>query len=324
MNFILKRKSIAVVFIIALCVFCTDCKSGINSKSKSDCTLEAASVEKSNEGTGKVKYIYQTQYVDLAFVSDEEKNEWKSALVSLLNNEKTPVCEQGEEAEEYSYLYSDRPCIEAGYQLALFDINIDGTPELLVNVGGGSAGNAFYHVYDLMSGEEIGTLNGGYDNSWCIYFNRSTGQFESIGQFEWRSGWEGKIRLVNKATITDTLAGSSKYLYEETQLCAYYRIDAVSVELTEEDEKTDSAIQSAWEEVCSGARFWVNEDHATIETYFKAQDRFTENHIRIAETGMQLVDWDDVANGDGGIATQAEKMADALLSSSQKYVKPLS
>lgn len=235
-----------------------------------------------------------------------------------------PVCEKGEGSEEYSYLYTDRPCIEKGYQLALFDINIDGTPELLVNAGGGSAGNAFFYVYDLMSGEEIGTLNGGYDNSWCIYSNRSTGQLKSIVQFEWRSGWEGKIRLVNKATITNTMVGSSNYLYEENLLCAYYEIDAASAELTEEDEKMEPAIQSAWEEITSGARFWVNENRATIEAYFKAQDRFTENYIRIVETGMQLVDWDDVVNGDEDIATQIEKMADALLSSSQKYVKPLS
>lgn len=130
--------------------------------------------------------------------------------------------------------------------------------------------------------------------------------------------------MVNKATITNTMVGSSNYLYEENLLCAYYEIDAASAELTEGDEKMEPAIQSAWEEICSGARFWVNENRATIEAYFKAQDRFTENYIRIVETGMQLVDWDDVVNGDEDIATQTEKMADALLSSSQKYVKPLS
>lgn len=318
-----RKRIFAAVLIIVLCVFCAGCKNDANEECESDGAFEAASVEKSDETTEKVKYIYQTKYVDFAFVSDQQKNEWKSALVSLLNNEKTPVYEKGEGVEGYSYLYPDRPCIEPGYQLALFDVNTDGTPELLVNVGGGSAGNAFYYVYDLMSGKEIGTLNGGFDHSWCIYFNRTTGRFVSIGQFEWRSGWRGKVRLVNQATITNTMAGNSHYLYEENLLCAYYEIDAASVELTDEEQETNPAVQDNWEEIYTDVRFWVNEDRAAIEAYFKAQDRFTENYIRIAQTGIQLIDWHDVVNDDDSIAVKAEKMADALLSSGQKFVKPM-
>lgn len=78
---------------IVLCVFCVGCKNDVNEKSESDSISEAASAEKSDDEPEKVKYIYQTKYVDFAFVSDQQKSEWKSALVSLLNNEKTPVYE---------------------------------------------------------------------------------------------------------------------------------------------------------------------------------------------------------------------------------------
>ena len=321
-SIIMKNKSVlAAILIIVLCVFCVGCKNDVNEKSESDSISEAASTEKSDDEPEKVKYIYQTKYVDFEFVPDEQKSEWKSALVSLLNNEKTPVYEKGGGLDGYSYLYPDRPCIENGYQLALFDINTDGTPELLVNAGGGSVGNAFYYVYDIMSGEEIGTLNGGHSDSWCIYFNRSTGKFESIGQFEWRNGWMGKIRLVNKAIITDAMGRSGDYLHETNLMCAYYMIGAVETELT--DEETGLGYQNDWSEVYNGVRFWVNEDSATIEAYFKAQDNFTENYIRIAETGIQLIDWHDVVNDDDSVAVKAEKMADALVSSGQKFVKPM-
>ena len=78
-------------------------------KSESDSISEAASTEKSDEEPEKVKYIYQTKCVDFEFVPGEQKSEWKSALVSLLNNEKTPAYEKGGGLDGYSCLYPDRP-----------------------------------------------------------------------------------------------------------------------------------------------------------------------------------------------------------------------
>lgn len=270
------------------------------------------------EETEKVKYVYKTKYVDFEFVSDKEKAEWKSALVSLLSNPRSELYENEEGKVSSSCPYPDRPSIAKGYQIALFDINVDGVPELLVNEGGGSAGNAFYYVYDILSGEEIGTLDGGHDNAWCIYFNQSTGKYEAIGQFEWRIGWMGKTRFVGKAEITNTMAGIDAYLYESSLMVATYDIDAAEVELSDEDK--ENGIQSAWEEVYPGVKFWVNGDSATIEEYFAAQDNFTENYIRIPETGILLFAWDDVADKDDSTDVRAEKMADALLASKQKFL----
>lgn len=122
---IMKNKNVlAAILIIVLCVFCVGCRNDVNEKSESDSISEAASAEKSDDEPEKVKYIYQTKYVDFEFVPDEQKSEWKSALVSLLNNEKTPVYEKGGGLDGYSCLYPDRPCIENGYQLALFDMSL--------------------------------------------------------------------------------------------------------------------------------------------------------------------------------------------------------
>lgn len=313
---------IIVILIIAICILLVKNINYKTAEKEASNNTNEVLTDDNNEEIEKIKYIYQTKYVDFDFVSVEEKSEWKDALVSLLNNQKIAIYDEGKGIKWYSYLYPDRPCIENGYQLALFDINTDGIPELLVNVGGGSAGNAFYYVYDILSGKEIGTLDGGHSNSWCIYFNQLTGMYEAIGQFEWRSGWMGKIRLVHKATITHTMGGNDKYLHETSLMYAYYDINAVEIPLTKEE--IENGIYSSWEEVYTGVQFRVNGDSASIEEYFEAQDNFIENYIRIVETGIQLIDWNDVTNNDDDVATKAEKMAIALISSEQQFVKSMS
>ena len=266
----------------------------------------------------KIKYKYVTQYIDVNFVSDDKKLEWKTALVNLLNNRKMPVYDDGGCLLDYYYLYPDRPCIKDSSELALFDINTDGTPELLVNLGGGSSGNAYYYVYDILSGEEIGTLNGGHNASWCTYFNQSTGSFESICNYDLRSGWMGKIRIVNKATLGATRSDNKPYLHETNLMYAYYTIDAVEVDLTPED--IEYGVDSAFDEIYTNVDFYVNSEKSSISKYFEAQDNFIENYVRISETAIQLIYWSDVTNSDDDAATRAEKMAQALISSSQKFV----
>ena len=263
-----------------------------------------------------IKYVYKTKYIDVQFASEEQKNSWKSALVSLLNNEKSIVYDENDHGIGYSYLYPDRPCIEIGYQLALFDFNSDGTPELLVNAGGGSAGNAFYFVYDIVSGKELGTLDGGHDNSWCVYFNQLTGKFEAIGHFEWRSGWMGKSRHVSRASLASTVGLDETYLIETSLMSAYYEINAVNIDSPYEESEHIYTL----EEIYTGVTFYVDGNIATIEEYFAAQDRFTENFIRITETAIRLIDWDDVTDEGDDVATKAEKMAQALISSDQEFV----
>lgn len=316
-----KAHVLIMLILISICLFCMGCNFSVSYDPSKGAQGSETPSESDVKDTEKVKYIYETKYIDFEFISDDQKESWKDSLVKLLNNEKSLVFDEGGDLVGYSYLYPDRPCIEIGYQLALFDINTDGTPELLVNVGGGSAGNAFYCVYDIMTGEEIGNLNGGHTDSWCIYFNRITGKYESIGQFEWRSGWMGKSRFVKKATITYTMAWNEPYLQEIDWMYAYYDIDAVDIELT--DDNIYEGYDSAWDEVYTGVRFRVNGDSAYIDDYFAAQDSLTEDYVRIAETGIQLISWGNVTNEEDDVAAKAEKMAEALISSDQKFVQPI-
>lgn len=311
-------RAIAMILLAATCLFCGGCAKG-NFHGASD---EASETETEAQAeTERIRYVYKTKYLDFDFISEEEMAEWKDSLVSLLNNEKTPIYDADGGVVDYSVLYPDRPCVENGYDVALFDLNTDGTPELLVNMGGGTAGNAFYYVYDLISGEEIGNMDGGHDNEWCVYFNHETGAYESIGQFEWRSGAHGKHRFVNRATVTRTMSWDTPYVDETSLLYAFYEIDAVAVDLTQEQKEL--GVAGAWKEIYPGVEFKVNGNHAYIEDYFEAQDHFTKTYLRISETGLRLIDWDDVTDETDDVATKAEKMAEALLSTGQRFVRPL-
>ena len=269
----------------------------------------------------KTVYVYKIEYMDFAFIPEQEKQAWRQPLINLLNNEKIPRYSNGGDLLGYDYLYPDSPCIDIGRSLALFDVNVDGTPELLVNLGGGTAGNAFYAVYDIYTGRELGYMDGGHDDSWCTYFNTASGIYESIGCFRWRCGWMGQTTFVNKASIPDRLSMDEPEVYEYTWIETYYEIDMVEVPLTPEEK--EKGYDSAHEDVYPGVKFWVNGDLADIYTYFDAQEDFDKNYVRIAETGITLVSWDSVTEEGDDVGTRAAKMADALLSLNQKFVVPL-
>lgn len=272
--------------------------------------------------TEQVRYVYKTRYADFAFVTDGQRQTWLEPLTSLLNNEERMVFDKGGDHLYDEILYPDRPCVARGYELALFDFNTDGTPELLVNTGGGSAGNAYYYVYDIMTGEKLGELNGGHDDSWCIYFNRALGRYEAIGHFGWRYGWMGRSRMVNRAAIGKGVSNGEARLHESSLMHAYYEIDAVILDAPQEE--ADKQYAGDWRDVYTGAEFSVDGDSATIEEYFAAEDGFRESYTRIAETGIRLISWRDVTEDGDDVATRARKMAEALVFSEQQFVVGLS
>ena len=68
--------------------------------------------------------------------------------------------------------------------------------------------------------------------------------------------------------------------------------------------------------------FRVNGDESSVDTYFSEYDFFLENYIRIPETALLLVDWDDVCDYDEDQTIRAQKMTEALLSPRQQFINP--
>ena len=305
---------ILVIFILIAC-------NGCQQEAANDCLDSTVETESQSQGetTTNVEHIYRITYEDIEFISPEIYESWRDPLTKLLSNKAIPYGSGGE-IMGYTYLYPDQPCIANGYQLGLFDFDMDAVPELLVNLGGGSAGNAYYYVYDIITGELLGSLDGDFDKSWCTYFNLDTGKYENIGQFEWRMGWQGKQRIMRKATLTNTMSDHRKILYDSSWLYAYYEIDASELELTQEE--IDAGIHASWDEIYTGVEFRVNGNESYIGTYFSEYDFFLENYIRISETALLLVDWDDVCDYDEEQTIRAQKMTDALLATIQQFIKP--
>ncbi len=267
--------------------------------------MEASATESNDEN---IRYTYVIKYKELSFASNEQKQAWRSDLLQLIENEGT-VRYEDESYAGYDFPYPDRPGIKRGYYLGLFDIDIDGTPELLVDMGGGSAGNSFYDVYSIKSGERLGSINGGADNSWCIYFNTKTGKYEAVGQFEWRMGWMNKLRFINKAVIADNSFGSC-ILNEWEYLFSSYSLDALHLVPTEE--RNDPNIEYIWEDICTGADFFINGSKVNANEYFAEYDDFLITTVRIPETAIHLIRRSEYDT--------AEEIVDALLSLNQKFI----
>lgn len=260
-----------------------------------------------------VRYTYRVAYKDIEFATEQTKESWREPLLKLFQNEaRRGRGEAKDEEGDYVFPVPDAPGVLFGYYIGLFDIDVDGVPELLIDMGGGSAGNSFYEVYDIRSGEKIGSVNGGQEDSWCVYFDTNTGDFEAVGQFQWRCGWMGKNRFINKADITHSRGGIEKCVYETEYLTAGYNIDVVAVDITQEDK--ENGIHGAWEEIYTGTIFNVNGNKVSVDSYFEELDRFTETYIRVPETAIKLITRSDY--------NTANEIVDALLSLKQEFIVP--
>ncbi len=253
-------------------------------------------------------------YHDLEYVSDEEKATWREPLLRLFENELPRFMGEkslGDSSAETTD--PDTPRIERGYYAGLLDIDTDGVPELIIDLGGGSAGNACYNVYDLYTGEELGSMDGGYGDAWCTYLNAENGRLETIGRFTWRLGFSQRSTFVRRAVIVGSEAGN-RMLYEYPMMEMTYNIKMVPVELT--PEQIEKGISESWEEVCVGVSFYLNDSRTYLDDYLRAMDDFHRTRIRIPETEMKEIiryDYED---------DEIERLVDDLLALDQKFVKP--
>lgn len=264
-------------------------------------TIEEKSEVKTEE---KIIYQIKTEQIQYEYIDESEKEKWREPLIMLLENMKSPKFEK----MICDIPYPGRPAIEHGYSASLMDINLDGVPELFIDVGGGSAQNRFYYVYDLLTGKELGTLNGGYNDTWCVYFNRQSGSYEVLSHFEWRIGWMGKSRFVSSCEITTDPETCEDILVEHYLMSAHYSIST--------NDPDDFEDKLAFDSIS----FYVDGTLSYIDEYFEAQDEFNKNYVRLFETSMVTVHIEDLPKDD---KSKEEITADNLLNTSQIFIRPL-
>ena len=229
------------------------------------------------------------------YFADAKKAEtWRAPLEKLLSNVLVMTYVEGKRGPQYVAPDPDSPAIEDGWHFGLFDVTFDGVPELLVDLGGGSAGNACYNVYDIFTGEMIGDLNGGFDGAWCVYYNVNEKEFAVFGDYIWRMGWDGRMHFFNKLTYDGKSFCEEEYFYE------FFTLDIHGY--------------------CLGVSYRINGKEDFADNYLYEKDAFERSYVRIHETGLKLFSWEDVCDEDEDRHVKGKKMTDALLGSGQRFV----
>ena len=243
------------------------------------------------------------------FLDDKDKQVLREPLIRLLSNETREIyadTPRGELIGREPY-DPDEPTVPAGYSCGLYDVTGDGMPELLVHPNGyyGSSGTTTYFVYDVFSGEELGSIDGGNDELWCVYYFMETDELRSVGTYWRRGGWSDRYRVTSFLTYdkADNTCGEEYYLYAHLVIDSNMSEDA-----------------QGWSEYYPYASYSVRGVNSTLDDYYGEMDWFHANCVRIPETTLQMIDWDTVCSDDDDRFVRAGRMADALLSSTQEFI----
>ncbi len=237
---------------------------------------------------------------EVVFLSQREKQKWIEPLVERLSTMKPMAGERSLPGET-----DDR--IDYGLAVGLFDMDLDGTPELMMYVGGGSSGISNVNVYDLYTGEYLGMVDGG----WSVYWDTERGTPEVLSRCSLRWGTAGWSFYVDRAVMTQ--ADGQRTVTSEEWLSVHYTLE--QIRLPSEDGEL------LFEDVCTGATFRVDGEEVHLDQFPTAYYAFADGRLRLPETDLTFHWWSHVCDGEEDAEARARKMAEALVSSEQQFVK---
>lgn len=230
----------------------------------------------------------------ITFASKKDKEAWRKPLERLLSNAR----ELG--AEDYDDpTYKDLPTFWDGYGCALFDVNLDGVPELIINYGGGSAGNHFYEIFDFYTGASLGSFDGDAKDDWRLYYNTDLDLICLMGVYGFREGWD--IRYTYHSQLT--------YNAERGEYTPRVLYEAKSV--MEELDDDDPIMV-----------YYVADKKVSEAEYTAAMEAYERSYLELEGTKLTFVSWRDVDEEGDSYKERAKKMTDALLSLEQRFHLP--
>ena len=249
--------------------------------------------------------IGEVYYAD---VSDYEY--LRPYLERLLANEQQAVVDYEEKAiAGYEAPDPDYPYIVPSISYALYDVTLDGIPELMAEgMGyGGSAGNTAYFAYDIITGENIGVISCGSGSPWITYFDFRNESLEHLSTYWLRSGWAESYRYLSGIELL-----SSDGLYH-TKHYFEYEIFYEDVEFSDGTRGVNMI----------DSKYYAHGEEVEAEDFFLKRDSFEVNHQRLSQTEMVKLYRDDVCPDEDDIQKQAKKMAKALFETEQKIALPI-
>lgn len=241
------------------------------------------------------KVVHLTLDKTVEFVSDKTKESWREPLEKFLAKLIPWNWDSGEDIDRVN-------TYNCSYAIALMDINLDGTPELIMATPGGSACNINYAAFDLYTEEMLLDFGGGYGEVWENVYDIENDTIKVIGKFGMQMGADYQMQF-----LTQIAYDTEKQEYEQYERFGffYYSVNPMDPE--------------NW---YIGTDYRMNGEPVDVSDYVSAYNDYVNSHVHIVNTVMKLIDWDEVATKEDSAEQRAKAMADALLSSGQEFIKP--
>ena len=286
------------------------------------------------ETTVTTQIDYKPVYDTVDYITDEEKEAWRPYLIRRLtyvqgfNNEDLP---EGEYAVGAHTVY------------ALFDVDLDGVPELLggcLNVGSGFATcypYAFYAAYDLYTGRELDTKNFMISNNTSVYYDAEQGVYKVYSVDYETSSYNAAHAATGTFVIDrvevlydcDTWFPADDFPTEKDipylVTTAYLHTSISSKGMYSEETVDDGYDSNRFTTVYSDPSYILDGKPCEYSDYYVALLNFMNTHISIRDTQLQYVYtfYDSIEDFSELVSEQAEAHADQLLSNGQKFVRPI-
>lgn len=257
------------------------------------------------------------------FVIDEKaKKEWKEPLAKLLANVRVPYGgKEGIDGYKAS-VDSKAPVLPQNYRCGLLDVTQDGIPELLVHPFGffGSSGTETYYAYNFYSGQKLGEISSSTNGSWCFYYDTQSNKIELYGRYWLRQGVGREDFFTKIARYSDGTMETyvNDYLQATYEILVYDEQDTLPYFMPQANPLYDDSDIGK----CSEIIYYIGDEKVTFDEYYAECDKFVTNKIMLPETELILIDWDDVSEDEDDYITKGKKMAEALISTNQKFIVP--
>jgi len=275
-------KRLAAIILSALLLFSfTACDFFNDSPEESKSSTSAESKESTTLDRDN------TETDDSIFISQDEKNTWRSQLIYILSR-----CE----------IQDNALGISGSVAAGLMDLDFDNTPELILAYPGGSMGNAPLKIYDLNTGEKLDS----YNASGNVYFYIAQ-KGEKLVILE-----EGAIRIAG----SDYVHSVVMLIADRASELDYLRASQL-FSRSNEGEKITYKYKS---EIVDQTKY-----DTLYQQFLTDYIKIEETQIQLVEwETLGKLEWKDFGFKEGvdpeSRKRLAEKMADTLINSSQEFI----
>lgn len=255
----------------------------------------------------------------MEYVSPAERETWRAPLERLLSNVLLPVREERGSIGYAPAVDESAPAIEEAYAYGLYDLTLDGVPELVtVPAGGvGTTGSCLYTAYDILTGEHVATLSSVYGEPLVTCYRTEDGSVCSASEYLFRRGSLTAVWvLFTVCEDKETSEYSTRY-YGQEHLRAHfvYRKEGESGRVTISTSPQGGVLHEK-------ELYYVDENAVTAEEYYAALSALQRTLIPLPATEMTLLPVERVPLGVGKQEYLAwgRDVADALLSLDQEFL----